>query len=343
MPELITMTTAVAAVEVGGAAAEGATVMQGVAGTAEIGSQLATMGDAASVTSVGGTTEAFAGALRMDPLGAGETALSRAEVTGPKLSEALNGSATPELGRAGATGRLETQSNAAEFDPGRWSEWQPTAGERIGPESIAERFRPLRDPANLDAYVKHLEQRDGLFRQEIDRRTQQFRDASTPAERDAALQQLRRGTAGKLGESIANDGLKPLFEAFELQRRVETPNGTTVVDGRFTGARNPIVFGRGSFVPEGGNLSVEVKTGQPSYLEREVRHISERQVPGHLAIGDQSLVLVSRDVYAMAGERAARDTVSEAGSHVMALLPEKRLMDESLVRLVQDRIQRVEP
>jgi hypothetical protein len=340
MPEPITMATVAAVAEAGAAAGEGAAAAAGAAGTAEVGGHLAAVGEAARTASVGGTTEAFVGTLKMDASAVGETMLSRAETSGPALSEALGRSTSVELGRSGVARSLETPASGSTFDAGRWTDWQPASGERVGPQSIAERFRPLRDAGNLESYAKHLEQRDSGFGQEVARRSQQFREASTPAERDAALQQLRRSTAGKLGESIATDGLKPFFEKLELQRRVETPNGMTFVDGRFTGARNPMVFGRGHGVSEGGSLSIEVKTGQPTYLEREVRHISERQVQGHLAAGDRSLVLVSRDVYAMSGERAARDTVAEAGSHVMALLPEKRVMDESLVRLLRDRMER---
>lgn len=93
--------------------------------------------------------------------------------------------------------------------------------------------------------MRSLGQRDASFGREMDRRTQQLREARTPADRDAALQQVRRSTAGKLGESIATDGFKPFFEKLEVQRRVETPNGTTFVDGRLTGAKNPLVLGRG--------------------------------------------------------------------------------------------------
>jgi hypothetical protein len=266
--------------------------------------------------------------------------LTRAEASGPALSEALGNPPILEVERAGIARALENRVSAPAFNAGRWADLQPAAGELIGPKSIAERFRSIRVPSNLESYAKRLEQRDSSFGQELARRLQQLRDAKSPAERDAAQQQLCKSTAGKLGEAIATDGLKPFFEKLEFQRRVETPNGTTFIDVRFTGARNPIVFGRGLGVPEGGSLSVEVKTGQPMYLEREVRHICERQVDGHHASGDRSLVLVSRDFYSMTDERTARDTVANAGSHVMAVLPEKRVMDEVLWRLLCDRMER---
>ena len=102
-----------------------------------------------------------------------------------------------------------------------------------------------------------------------------------------------------------------------------------------------MVLGRGLGVPEGGNLSIEVKTGQPGNLAREIPHITDKQVQGHLQIGDQSLVVMSRDVYGMATERAARDAVGAAGSRIMALLPEKATMDQVLRRVIGERAGRV--
>lgn len=334
MPEPITIAT-VAAVAKAGAAGEGVAATSTALSASEVGGQLAA---AEGVGAGGASTEAFVGSLELDAAGLGDVVLSRAETSGAALSEALRraGTELPQIAKSA----VDAGGGTTAFDAARWSEWSPQAGERITPPSIAERFRPLRDPSNLESYARNLEQRDAGFAKELARRQEQLQAAKSPAELDAAVQQLRKTTAGKLGESIAIDGLKPFFERLELQRRVETANGMTFIDGRFTGARGPIIFGQGHRVAEGGALSVEVKTGQAVYLEREVSHIAGRQVQGHLAAGDKSLVLVSRDVYAMASERAARDTVAEAGSRVMALLPEKRTIDETLLRLVRDRVER---
>ncbi len=334
MPEPITMATVAEAAALAG---KGAATSAGGVSTAEVGSALAAAGELPG-SAAGGTTEAFVGALHLNPPAVGEAVLGRADASGATLSEAL-GKSGADLGSMTKNG-VEVSQGPGAFDASQWTNWRPESGERVMPQSIAERFRPLREPSNLEAYTRHLERRDSSFAQELTRREQQLRNARSPAELDAAIQQLRKSTAGKLGEAIATDGLKPYFDGLEVQRRVETSNGTTIIDGRFTGARNPIAFGRGHGVPEGGSLSVEVKTGQPMYLEREVRHITERQVQGHLASGDQSLVVVSRDVYAMTGERTARDTVADAGSRVMALLPEKRALDECLLRILRERLER---
>lgn len=334
MPEPFTMATVATLAEAGGAAGEGVAATSAALSPAEVGGQLAAV-ERIGLGTAGASTEAFVSSLEIDLAKLGEVVLSHAETSGAELSEALRkaGVELPGVGRSS----IDAVADTTKFDPVRWSEWNPRAGERVTPQDVAERFRPLRDPSNLESYARNLEQRDAGFAKELARRQEQLQAAKSPVELDAALQQLRKTTAGKLGESIATDGLKPYFNGLELQRRIETANGVTFIDGRFTDARSPIIFGRGHSVAEGGTLSVEVKTGQPTYLEREVSHIAGRQVQGHLAAGDKSLVLVSRDVYAMTGERAARDTVAEAGSHVMAVLPEKRTMDEVLWRLVRDR------
>lgn len=336
MPEPFTMATVATLTEAGVAAKEGIAATSTAVSTAEVSGQIGPL-DSVFLGTTEVSTESFVGSLELDSARIGDAVLSRAETSGAALSEAL-GTVGKELPKS-LNALADTTGGKTAFDAARWSEWSPQAGEVVTPSSIAERFRPLRDLSNLESYARNLEQRDPSFAKELTRRQEQLQAATSPAERDTALQQLRKSTAGKLGESIAIDGLKPYFNGLELQQRVETANGTTFIDGRFTNARCPIIFGRGHGVAEGGTLSVEVKTGQPVYLEREVNHIADRQVQGHLAAGDKSLVLVSRDVYAMTGERAARDTVAEAGSHVMALLPEKRVMDEVLLRILRERVE----
>ncbi len=341
MPEPITLATVAALFKASTGAAEGTAALSGASVVKEIAGGFAAGSELASACGVGKATMAFVEALKMEAPSVAEKMLGRAQASGTEFASAMGKRTTTEVGRTTLPRRTEKASRGTRaFDPVRWLDWKPKSGDVIGPQTIAERFRPLRVVDNLVPYVKNLGQRDEGFRQDFERRMLQWREAKTSADRDAALQQLRKTTAGKLGESITNDGFKPFFEKLEVQRKVETPDGNSFVDGRLTGAKNPVILGRGHGVSEGGNLSLEVKTGQPVYLKSEMRHITERQVPGHLTLGDRSLVVVSRDVYAMGGERAARDTVSAAGSHVMALLPEKSVMDEALMRVIRERMER---
>ena len=75
MPEPITMATVAAVAEAGAAAGEGAAAAVGAAGPAEVGGHLAAVGEAARSASVGGTTEAFVGTLKMDASAVGEAML----------------------------------------------------------------------------------------------------------------------------------------------------------------------------------------------------------------------------------------------------------------------------
>ncbi len=317
-------TTAVAPVAVGGT---------------EVATGLEACREGGSSGALGVSTEAFVDTLKPGTQAVAEGMLERAPASGMELNNAMKGGTNLEFGQTNlSAGNERTGFGAQSFNANKWTDFKSSEGEFIEPKTIAERFRPLREIDNLTSFVKNLEQNNPGFRQEMDRRLKQFQEASTPAGRDAALQQARKTTSGKLGEVLVRDGFSPFFNGCELQKRIITPNGTTFVDLRFTEARGPLVFGRGYSVPEGGNLSVETKTGRPPYLAREVNHITERQVPGHLSVGDQSLTVTSRDVYSMSGERSARDAIHEAGSHVMALLPEKHVIDEAIFRVLKEHM-----
>jgi hypothetical protein len=300
---------------------------------------------AGGLGTAGGTTEALVSALEIDAGTIGPGVLSHAETSGSLLAQELGTGV--EMGtRELAAGASELGASAPEvassgsFDAAGWTEAR-VADDVVKPEMVADRFRPLRDPANLESYVRHLETRDTAFANELSRRVEQVRTAKGPADLDAAMQQIRKSTAGQLGESVAVDGFRPYFEGIEVQSRVELQSGTTIIDGRLLEARQPVVLGRGLGVPKGGNLSIEVKTGRPQYLAREIPHIADKQVQGHLQVGDQSLVVMSRDVYGVATERAARDAVGAAGSRIMALLPEKATLDQTLMRVIGERVGRL--
>ena len=109
------------------------------------------------------------------------------------------------------------------------------------------------------------------------------------------------------------------------------------MDVHLTGARQPIILGRGAAVQKGGSLGIEVKAGQPAYLSRELSHLTETQIPGHLEVADTSLVVMSRDVYGVTKEGALRAAVGDAGSKILAVLPEKTTIDQVVMALVRER------
>lgn len=332
MLDPITMATVSTLTEAGVAAGAEAAASSTALTVAEVGGVL----EAADGVVVGaevGSTEAFVESLDFDAAEFGKEVLSRAESTGARLSEELAnaGAELPQVAKPA----IEVRPGSTAFDAARWSEWLPPAGERVMPGDIAQRFGPLHNSSNLESYARSLAQRDAGFAKELARRQEQFQSAKLPAERDAALQQLRRSTAGSLGEAVAKDGLAPFFKKVETQNQVVTWTGVTKVDLRLVGAKEPMILGHTRGVGKGSSLGVEVKVGADSSLVSQLRHAANLQVQGHQALGDKSLVMVSRDIHSMDAERAARDTLAEAGSYVMALLPEKRTIDEVLLTLVR--------
>ena len=166
-----------------------------------------------------------------------------------------------------------------------------------------------------------------------------FETAETDRDRDTARKQLRTNLAGKLGETIAKDAMGPFSNGVETHKPVHGPNGLTYIDIRTTGARGPIILGREQGIAQGGNLSVEVKVGEPDYIRRQLLgHVPDVQVEGHLALGDKSLVLVPADMRDVCSENELRQSVRESGSYVMAVLPSKEMINRVLETLLKESV-----
>lgn len=110
MPEPITMATVAAVAEAGAAAGEGAAAAVGAAGPAEVGGHLAAVGEAARSASVGGTTEAFVGTLKMDASAVGEAMLTS--------SGSIGVGAVRGAGQVNEPGAWSVRPRARRGDPG---------------------------------------------------------------------------------------------------------------------------------------------------------------------------------------------------------------------------------
>ena len=275
----------------------------------------------------GGSTQALVEALEIDTEAIARGVLDNAEAAGARLESELN-NVTGKLPRWGT----ENFAAAQTFEPGSAVEAEST-GDVVFPNSIVESFRWLQD--HLENAIPVLEQRDPGFREELSRRVEQLKDAKGPADRDKTLQRIRISSAGRLGESIVKDQFQPYFNAVDTQRLVEMPGGAgTKIDLLFIDAKQPMVLNPGVGVPEAGNLAVEVKTGQPGYIDSETQHMV-KQSEGHQEVGATSLVVTCRgsadpDAY-------VREAINATGSRIMALLPDKGTMDEVLMRIVGER------
>ena len=98
--------------------------------------------------------------------------------------------------------------------------------------------------------------------------------------------------------------------------------------------RRPIVLSRGISARRGGSIAIEVKSGHKEYIKQQQEHICF-QTKGH-EVADASCVMVSRDVHELNtdSEKDLRDSVSDVGSRVIAMLPRKDEIDKICVQFI---------
>ena len=204
------------------------------------------------------------------------------------------------------------------------------------PDDLASRFRLA--PQDLRTFTHHLALANPAFRGEVARRRAEWNGCSGAADCERVFVQVKRTTAGLWSEQFVREALSPLTPSITTQRRTMTSDGDTTVTDLVLGKVNhPIVLGRGEgrFVPAGGSLAVEVKARRAHGFLPEVEHLTY-QVAGH-AGESASLVIVTRDIHDLGGDRAAefRCLVRDAGSAVWALLPRKEEIDQLCWNLIR--------
>ena len=229
------------------------------------------------------------------------------------------------------TTELEKRTDSSEtFDVEKWKAGDEGL-EFLREKDLAARFREIREPESLAAYVAETIRKDEGLRQQVADICDRTRDPSMH-ERQLGIRQLQRNVAGRIGELIVQDTFAAYFNDVETQLPEKTGAGErVVVDIKFKEARVPIRFGQDVLVPLGGDLYVEVKAGRESYLRNQKEHIM-KQVEGHPGY---SVVIVSKDVNER-GRSPIREAAAESGSSVWAFLPEKDLLDKVLMKYIVD-------
>jgi len=104
-----------------------------------------------------------------------------------------------------------------------------------------------------------------------------------------------------------------------------------------TDLRAPVILGRGNGMgaPAGGSVAFEIKCGRADYLYKEKDHMIF-QAEGHKE-ADAHCVLCSRDIHDRAPEkeRKLRESLRDAGSPMIAMLPAKKDIDKSCLDLIR--------
>jgi len=232
-------------------------------------------------------------------------------------------------------GYLATNPSAAQFHS--WLHWNPTQhGAPITPNTLSDRMN-LSDEQR-DLLQEHLYDRNPAYRGLVDRYRCEWVSARGDAERNIVARKTRIHLSGEFGEQIARHALAPLGGRIETQGRTFVgDNGRyTKTDLLMTDLRVPVILGRGKGMGAsvGGSMAFEVKCGKANYLYSQKDHMVF-QAEGH-KLADAQCTLCSRDIHDLPPEKEKelRDTLREAGSPLVGMLPSKNEIDQSCLGFI---------
>ena len=231
---------------------------------------------------------------------------------------------------------LATNTSAAQFHS--WLQWNPAQhGDPITPDT-------LRDRMNLSAEQRvllqeYLYDRNPSYRGLVDKYRGEWAAAKGDTERNVVARNTRINLSGEFGEQMARHALAPLGGRIETQRRTYVgDNGRyTKTDLLVTDLRVPVILGRGESMgaSAGGSMAFEVKCGKAGYLYSEKDHMVF-QAEGHKN-ADAHCTLCSRDIHDLPPDKGKelRDTLREAGSPLVGMLPSKNEIDQSCLDFIR--------
>jgi len=246
----------------------------------------------------------------------------------------------------GATARLTTAQHAlnaylSSYPPAAhfhsWLRWNPVQhGAPITPDALRDRMNlSVEQRALLQEY---LYDRNPAYRGLVDKYRGEWAAAKGDAERNIVVRKTRIHLCGEFGEQMARHALAPLGGRIETQGRTFVgDNGRyTKTDLLVTDLRVPVILGRGEGMGTsvGGSMAFEVKCGKADYLYSQKDHMVF-QAEGHKQ-ADAQCTLCSRDIHDLPPdkEKELRDTLREAGSPLVGMLPRKNEIDQSCLNFI---------
>ena len=231
---------------------------------------------------------------------------------------------------------LTTNPSAGQFHA--WLKWNPTQqGGPITPDILRDRMNLSSEHQRM--LQDYLYERNPGYRKLVDRYRSQWADAKGDAERNIVARKARIHLSGEFGEQIARHALAPLGGRIETQGRtfVGDDGRYTKTDLLITNLRVPVILGRGEGMgaPVGGSMVFEVKCGKAQYLYSQMEHMVF-QSEGHKQ-ADAQCTLCSRDIQDLSPEKQKelRDTLREAGSPMVGMLPSKNEIDKSCLDFIR--------
>jgi hypothetical protein len=231
---------------------------------------------------------------------------------------------------------LGTNSPAAQFHS--WLQWNPAQhGAHITPDTLRDRMNISAEQRIL--LQEYLYDRNPAYRGLVDKYRGEWAAAKGDAERNIVARKTRIHLSGEFGEQMARQALAPLGGRVETQGRtfVGDSGRYTKTDLLVTGLRVPVILGRGEGMgaSAGGSMAFEVKCGKADYLYSQMDHMVF-QAEGHKQ-ADAQCTLCSRDIHDLPPEKEKelRDTLRDAGSPLVGMLPRKNEIDQSCLVFIR--------
>jgi hypothetical protein len=232
-----------------------------------------------------------------------------------------------------------------------WKNWKPPVGKPLSPADIRDRM--AFSPAMLQHYIQSLIDSDLKLLEKVKNYRAQIASIRADGKRDIrpVLRQVHRNFSGSIAERLVADAFRPLCGEVITQIRTELPDGhNTIIDivckdfkeefvldtVPFVLGKEPLVLKRkGRYVPKGGSLAIEVKTGSPDYIYTQMKHML-RQALGHKSGADAGITICTWDIERLGEEKKEElcGALSRVGSPLFGILPTKAEFDTAWDKVI---------
>lgn len=215
--------------------------------------------------------------------------------------------------------------------------WKPMENKPVTPKDVHDRINASKNVVN--AILEYLYVTDPKFHGSIDRLCTQLK---VPGNEVSVETKIKKNIVGRLCEELVIRSFGPMGERIETQGIYYLEDGSyTKADMILYGFKEPLILGRGEGMgsAKGGNLGIEVKSGNKEYIYSQLSHM-EKQAKGHSQC-DISCTVCSRDIKDLSPEKEEilRNRLKEAGSPMMGMLPHKSELDADCIEFVKAKVE----
>lgn len=231
---------------------------------------------------------------------------------------------------------LATNPLASQFHA--WLKWNPVQyGGPITPDTLRDRMNFSAEQLGL--LQEYLYDRIPAYRGLVNKYRCQWEIARGDVERNVVARKTRIHLSGEFAEQMTRHAIAPLGGEIETQGRTLVGNNGryTKTDLLVTHLRVPVILGRGDGMGAlvNGSMAFEVKCGKADYLYSQKDHMVY-QTEGHKQ-ADAHCTLCSRDIHDLPSEKEKelRETLREAGSPLVGMLPRKNEIDQSCIAFIR--------